>query len=159
MAREYLAPRCRRNRPLTKPNVQAAIAARVRPRLLRLDITLDHTLEECRRLAYGRLGDAFEDANGELRPVSEWPREHVPAALQLLGIKRLALADVMRYMHHARMYGQPDPPKNVTVNNVTIVPIERLTDEELDLYEAMAAKGRAIPIETIVLEPAEVGPK
>jgi hypothetical protein len=123
------------------------------PRLLRLDITLDHTLEEQRRLAYYRLGDAFEEADGELRPVSEWPPEHVPAALQLLGIKRLALADVMRYMHHARMYGQPDPPKNVTVNNVTIVPIERLTDEELDLYERMAAKGRAIPIESVVLPP------
>jgi hypothetical protein len=46
----------------------------------------------------------------------------------------------------------------VTVNNVTIVPIERLTDEELDLYERMAAKGRAIPIETAVLPP-ETEPK
>jgi hypothetical protein len=35
----------------------------------------------------------------------------------------------------------------ITVNNVTIVPVEQLTDEELDFYEALAAKGRAIPIE------------
>jgi hypothetical protein len=31
------------------------------------------------------------------------PREHVQAALQLLGIKRLALADVLRNMRHARV--------------------------------------------------------
>jgi hypothetical protein len=47
----------------------------------------------------------------------------------------------------------------VTVNNVTIVPVEQLTDEELDFYEQLAAKGRAIPIETTVVEPAEVGQK
>jgi hypothetical protein len=65
----------------------------------------------------------------------------------------LALADALRYLRHARVYGQPDPPQNLTVNKVTIVPIERLTDEELDFYERMAAKGRAIPIESAVLLP------
>ena len=103
-------------------------------------------------MAYMRLGDDFEDDDG-YRPVSEWPQEHAQTALHLLGLKRLALADVLRYQRHARVYGQPDPPQSLTVNNVTIVPIERLTDEELDLYEAMAAKGRAIPIETAVLPP------
>ena len=57
------------------------------------------------------------------------------------------------------MYGQSDPPKNVTLNNITIVPVEQLTDEELDFYEQLAAKGRAIPIETGLLEPAETGKK
>jgi hypothetical protein len=33
------------------------------------------------------------------------------------------------------------------VNNVTVVPLERLTDEELDFYLALVEKGRAIPIE------------
>jgi hypothetical protein len=145
---------------LMKPEVQQAIRDRMRPRLQRLDITLDHTLEECRRLAYGRLGDDFEDESGELRPVCEWPREHVQTAVQVLAIKRLALADVMRYMRHSGVYGQPQQPQNVTLtNNVTIVPIERLTDEELDFYERMAAKGRAIQIESAVLPPEPAEPE
>jgi hypothetical protein len=41
----------------------------------------------------------------------------------------------------------------LTLNNVTIVPIERFADEELEFYERMAAKGRAIPIESAVLPP------
>jgi hypothetical protein len=88
--------------------------------------------------------------------VSEWPQERAQAALQLLSIKRLALADVLRYLRHARVYGQPEPPQNLTVtNNTLIVPIEQLTDEELDFYEALVAKGRAIPIETRSSAPAD----
>jgi len=36
---------------------------------------------------------------------------------------------------------------NLTLNNMTIVPNERLTNEELDFYLALAEKGRAIPIQ------------
>jgi hypothetical protein len=118
----------------------------------RLDITLDHTLEEYRRLGYARLGPMFEDAEGELLPVHELPQEDRQTGLQLLAVKQRALDGILRYLRHARMYGQPEP-RNLTVNNTVIVPIERLTDEELDLYEAMAAKGRAIPIESAVLPP------
>jgi hypothetical protein len=46
------------------------------------------------------------------------------------------------------VYGQPElPATNLAVNNMTVVPLERLTDEELDFYLALAEKGRAIPIE------------
>jgi hypothetical protein len=37
-----------------KRNVQEALAARLRPRLKRLGLTLENTLEELRRLAYAR---------------------------------------------------------------------------------------------------------
>lgn len=47
------------------------------------------------------------------------------------------------FLVHAGVYRQPEPPvSNITVNNVTVVPIERLTDEELDFYIALAEKGR-----------------
>jgi phage terminase small subunit len=72
---------------LTKPHVRQAIQERVRPRLMKLGITLDHTLEECRRLAYGRVGDDFEDQDGEYQPISEWPQEHTQTALQFLSLK------------------------------------------------------------------------
>jgi hypothetical protein len=39
----------------------------------RLGLTLDNTLEELRRLGYARPGPAFEDDNGELLPVDQWP--------------------------------------------------------------------------------------
>jgi hypothetical protein len=61
-------------------NVQAALAARIRPRLKRLGLTLENTLEELRRLAYACPG--VEDANGELLPVSEWPKEDRQTILQ-----------------------------------------------------------------------------
>jgi hypothetical protein len=42
----------------------------------------------------------------------------------------------------------------VSVGSMTVVPIERLTDEELDFYLAVAEKGPAIPIEaTAAAEP------
>jgi hypothetical protein len=39
----------------------------------------------------------------------------------------------------------PAPP--VQFNNVTLVPVERLTDEELQFYITLAEKGRAMPLE------------
>jgi len=48
------------------------------------------------------------------------------------------------------MASRPPPPpagNSLTLNNVTVVPIARLTDEELDFYIALAEKGRAIPID------------
>jgi hypothetical protein len=77
--------------------------------------------------------------------------------LQLLGIKRQALKDLLEYLRHAGAYGLPEPepvqPVQVgTINNFTVVPIERLTAEELEFYEKLAEKGasrgegQAVPI-------------
>jgi len=40
---------------------------------------------------------------------------------------------------------------NLTINNttITVVPLERLTDDELRLYLSMLEKQRAIPIEAL----------
>lgn len=105
-------------------------------------------MEEYRRLAYAPLGDAFVDSEGELLPINEWPVGHAHTALEFLRLKRQALKDLLEYFRHAGIYGQPaPPPNNVSVNNMTIVPIERLTNEELDFYLALAEKGRAVPID------------
>jgi len=121
-----------------------------RRRAQTLELTLDNTLEECRRLAFLHVTELF-DADGNLKPMSEWPRSQIQAALQLLGLKRQALTDVLEYLRHAGVYGQPEPPppsgNNLTVNNMTIVPIEQLTDEELEFYRGMLEKGRAIPLD------------
>lgn len=130
---------------LTKPNVQAAIQTRLRPRLLKLGLALDNTLEECGRLAYARPGPLFEDADGELRLVSEWPLESRQTVVQMLSLKRQALKDVLEYLRHAGIYGQPEPASNLTVNNVTIVPVERLTNEPLKFYLQLAEQGQALP--------------
>jgi hypothetical protein len=109
---------------------------------------LDHTLEECCRLGYAQPGPKLVDAGGELRPLTEWPSEQTPAALQPLGLKRQALNDVLKYLRYAGINGRPAPPANsVTINNVTVVHAERLSDEELDFYLALAEKGGAIPID------------
>ena len=78
----------------------------------------------------------------------QWPKDQAPMMLQLLNLKRQALRDLLEYFRHAGVYGQPaQPPNNLTINGVTVVPIERLTDEELAFYRTLAEKGRAIPIE------------
>lgn len=40
----------------------------------------------------------------------------------------------------------------VQFNNFTVVPIEQLTDEELDFYLRLVAKGRATPIDVTPVE-------
>jgi hypothetical protein len=90
-----------------KPEIQQAIQARLRPRLKRLNLTLDDTLEEYRRLAFAHLGPSCEDVDGELLPLDEWPKDHAQNALQLLSLKRQALSDVLKYLRHAGIYGQP----------------------------------------------------
>jgi hypothetical protein len=99
-------------------------------------------------LADERPGPAFEDANGELLPVSEWPKESRQAALQLLTLKKESLVGILKYLKWAGVYGQPEPAPVTNDNNfnVTLVPVERLTDEELEFYIRLAEKGRAIPI-------------
>jgi hypothetical protein len=69
-----------------------------------------------------------------------------PAIIAALNVKMAALDKVLKYLKQAGVYGQPEPPP-VQVNNFTVVPVERLTDEELDFYLAMAEKGRAVPID------------
>ncbi|HEV3061411.1 MAG TPA: hypothetical protein VGY48_24395 [Vicinamibacterales bacterium] len=89
------------------------------------------------------------DADGNLKPVSEWPKSQTEAALQLLGLKRQALKDILEYLRHAGVYWSPAPPPplgNTLNSSVTVVPVERLTDEELEFYRVLAEKGRAIPI-------------
>jgi len=55
---------------------------------------------------------------------------------------------VLKYLRHAGIYGQPAPPtNNLMINNMTVVPLERLTHGELDFNQAFPAKDGAIPIE------------
>jgi hypothetical protein len=43
------------------------------------------------------------------------------------------------------VYGQaPAQETNIAVNKMTVVPLERLSDEELAYYLALAEKGRAL---------------
>jgi hypothetical protein len=126
--------------------LRQALQARLRPKLERYELTLDRTLEEMRRLAYARVDELFLE-DGSLRPIKEWPKDGLQAVMTVLGLKRKALKDLLEYFRHAGVFGQPDPPAtSVTVNNVTVVPLERLTDEELEFYCVLAEKGRAIPI-------------
>jgi hypothetical protein len=144
---------------LQKPAVQAAIGARLKPRLKRLGLSLDSALEEYRWMAFVRPGPYFQDADGELLPLSEWPKGERQACISLLALKRQALKDVLEYLRHAGVYGQPDPTpvNNLTVNNVTVVPLSKLSDEELEFYRSLAAKGRAIQIESSRPAPSSPG--
>lgn len=52
---------------------------------------------------------------------------HKPAWLQ--AVAAVANDGLLKYLRHAGVYGQPELPSNLTtINNVTVVPIERLTD-------------------------------
>jgi hypothetical protein len=66
--------------------------------------------------------------------------------LELLRLKRQALKDLLEYFRRAGVYGQPDPAANsLTVNNVTVVPLERLSDEELAFLRGARRKGSRHP--------------
>jgi hypothetical protein len=80
------------------------------------------------------------------------PKESRQAALQLLTLKKESLLGILKYLKWAAVCGQPEPAQ-VTNNqfNVTLVPIERLTDEELECYRVLAEKGRAIHIDATAL--------
>jgi hypothetical protein len=107
-------------------------------------LTLDHTLEETRRLAYTHIHELYSE-DGTLRPMKEWPKDGLQAAMTLLGLKRQALKDILEYLRHAGAYGQaPAQETNIAVNKMTVVPLERLSDEELAYYLALAEKGRAL---------------
>jgi len=63
---------------------------------------------------------------------------HAQRALELLRLKRQALKDLLEHFRHAGVYGQPElPANNLTINNMTVVPLERLTDEELEFYRVL----------------------
>jgi hypothetical protein len=146
-----LAMDTRMAKTLKRLERSTTLHGRARPsRRARLDLTLDNTLEEYCRLAFMHVTELY-DADGNLKPLSEWPKSQMQAALQLLGLKRQALKDILEYLRHAGVYGSPAPPPpplgNTLNSSVTVVPLERLTDEELEFYRVLAKKGRAIPID------------
>ncbi len=52
---------------------------------------------------------------------------------------------MLKYLKWTGEHGQPAPApvtNNLTLNNVTVVPVERLTDEELAFSLRLAEKGR-----------------
>jgi hypothetical protein len=131
------------------PQVQRAIAKRLKPRMDKLGLTLDSVLGELKRLVFVRTG--VEDMDGALLPIEDWPAGIRPYVMQVLGQKQQAIAQTMKYLKHTAAFGpppseQPSGPA-LQVNNFTVVPVERLTDEELAFYAQLARKGRAVPIE------------
>jgi len=88
--------------------------------------------------------------------LTERPVGHSQTALEFLRLKRQALKDLLEYFRHAGVYGQPElPATNLAVNNMTVVPLELLTDEELEFDRVLAEKGRAIPIDAPKEPPAK----
>ena len=78
---------------------------------------------------------------GSCGQLTERPVGHSQTALEFLRLKRQALKDLLEYFRHAGVYGQPElPATNLAVNNMTVVPLERLTDEELEFYRVVAEK-------------------
>ncbi len=72
---------------LGNPRIQEAIAGRVRPRMRRLAMSVENTIWECGALAFNSISPQVMTEDGQLRPLEDWPPEHVQAIIQLLGLK------------------------------------------------------------------------
>jgi hypothetical protein len=122
--------------------------------------TLDQTLERQRQLAYLRIPELF-DEDGNLRPVGEWPEvvlDHLSGFVALINAIRQANEALLTFFRHKGEYGGPPPDaRNLTINqqNITVVPVEKLTDAELAFYAGLLKSGRATRLEPAPAEPAK----